>query len=135
MNRRQALGFIGSASLVALTGCSTVGNLTSADSDSGDESTPDLYFGNGGTVAHTVEFEVSQSGETVIQDRFELKADDSVSYEDPITESGLYGMTVTTDSGLEKSLTWEETNEPQEADGDGTHARIGDGKIRIERVQ
>jgi len=135
MNRRQALGFIGSASLAALTGCSTVGNLTSADGDSEDESTSDLYFGNGGTVAHTVEFELLQSGETVIQDRFELEADDSVSYEDPITESGSYEITVTTDSGLEKSFTWEETNEPQEADSDGTYTRIGDEEIRIERIE
>ena len=124
MNRRQVFGFIGSASLVALAGCSTVG-----------KSTPDLYFLNGDTVAHNVEFEVLQSSETVIQDRFELEADDSVSYEDPITESESYEITATTDSGLEKSFTWEETYEPQEADGDGTHVRIGDGKIRIERVQ
>jgi hypothetical protein len=121
MNRRRVFGFIGSASLVALAGCST-------------ESTPDLYFRNGGTVVHTVEFEVSQSGETVIQDRFELEADDSTSYEDPITESGSYEITVTTDSGLEKSFTWEETNEPQEADGDGTHVRIEDEEIQVERV-
>ena len=124
MNRRRVFGFMGSASLVALIGCSTV-----------EESTPDLYFLNGDTVAHNVEFEVSQSGETVIQDRFELEADNSISYEDPITESESYEITVTTDSGLEKSFTWEETYEPQEADGDGTHVRIGDGKIRIERVE
>lgn len=123
MNRRRVFGFIGSASLVALTGCPTAG-----------ESTPDLYFGNGDTVAHTVEFEVLQSGETVIQDRFELEADDSTSYQDPITESGSYEITVTTDSGLEKSFTWEETNEPQEADSDGTYTRIGDEEIQVERV-
>ena len=124
MNRRRVFGLIGSASLVALVGCSTVG-----------ESTPDLYFGNGDTVAHSVKFELSQSGETVIQDRFELEADDSTSYEDPITESGSYEITVTTDSGLEKSFTWEETYEPQEADSDGTYTRIGDEEIRIERVE
>ena len=124
MHRRTALQLLGSASLATLAGCSTVGN----------ESTPDLYLRNDDTDAHQGEFEVVQDGETVIRDRFELEADGSVSYEDHITEPGSYTITVTTETGLEKSFTWEETHEPS-TDTDGTHVSIWDGKVRIERVE
>ena len=134
MQRRTVLQLLGSASIATLAGCSTVGNVGSDGGESPDESTPDLYLRNNAIDPHQGEFEVVKDGETVIRDRFELEADGSVSYEDPNTEPGSYTITVTTETGLEKSFTWEETHEPS-TDSDGTHVSIWDGKIRIERVE
>ena len=119
----------GTVTVTALAGCSVIRSLT--DRGYGG---PELFIYNGASERRRIEFEVTHSGETVLQDTLDLEPDESASYDNPFTSAGTYTITASTDSGLEESYTWEERSESSDGDGDGLDVRIETDTITFEEV-